>query len=158
MSASQEFGRRASPLPCDHCSRTPHLTWAITLATFALTAVILILIFLLYSKRNRLRDVLGKTPQRRLEARTSARVDIELSSLEEPTVREIAFTKNVSLHGVCAVTKNRWVPNNTVQIRFWREDIRARARIAYCKPLYGAFVIGLHFSTPIRFSTKLAGL
>jgi PilZ domain len=133
------------------------LTWAITLATFVLTAVVVILIFLLYSKRSRLREVLGKTPQRRLEVRTSARADVELYRLEEPTVREIAFTKNISHHGVCAVTKNRWVPNNAVQVRFWREDIRARARIVYCKPLYGAFIMGLHFSRPIHFSTKLAG-
>jgi len=121
-----------------------------TLATFVITVLVVILIFLVFSKRRRIVDVLEKAPQRRREARTVTRVDVELSSLDGLSVREIAFTKNISHHGACAVTKNRWVPNNTVEVRFWRESIRADARIAYCKPLYGAFVIGLQFSRPIH--------
>ena len=130
------------------------MTWAITLATFVVTVVAVFLIFLLFSKRPQILDVLKKPPQRRRERRTSTWVDVELSSLDEPSVREIAFTKNVSHHGACAVTKNRWVPNNTVEVRFWRESIRADARIAYCKPLYGAFTIGLQFSKPIHLRAE----
>jgi len=130
------------------------MTWAMTLATFVITVLVLILIFLVFSKRRPILDVLEKTPQRRREARTVTRVDVELSSVDEPSIREIAFTKNVSHHGACAVTKNRWVPNNTVEVRFWRESIRADARIAYCKPLYGAFTIGLQFSKPIHLRAE----
>ena len=87
--------------------------------------------------------------QRRIEKRTSAGVRLELSSLGEPPVRETTHTENVSLHGACALTRNRWLPDNTALIVFLDEDVAVHARIAYCNPLGNAFAVGLQFSTAI---------
>jgi len=140
-----------APHPCDDCFKgRPQVTWVITIATFLGTIVASVLVSLLYSDRRRIRGLLRKTPQRRLEMRISTRVRLELASLDEPSLREITLTRNVSVHGACAFTENRWVPNNTVQVRFLNADVRTRARIAYCKPFCSAFIVGLRFSTPIR--------
>jgi hypothetical protein len=126
------------------------MTWVITFATFFGTIVAFVLVSLLYSDRQWIRGALRKTPQRRLETRFSTRVRLELASLDKPSLREITLTRNVSRHGACAFTENRWVPNHTVQVRFLNGDVRTGARIAYCKPFCSAFIIGLQFSTPIR--------
>jgi hypothetical protein len=97
----------------------------------------------------RLRAALSNTVQRRMEKRTATRVRLELSSLGEPPVREISLTENVSLHGICALTRNRWLPDNTALVVFLDEDVAVHARIAYCNALGNAFSVGLQFSTPI---------
>jgi hypothetical protein len=119
------------------------VTWATTIAIFLAIVATFIVVFLL-------RYALRRTPRRRLEPRTSTRVRLELSSLDGPSIHEITFTKNVSHHGACALSKNRWVPNNTVQVRFADRAASSRARIAYCNPFHDVFVIGLQFSTAIH--------
>jgi PilZ domain len=123
--------------------------WVVSIVTFLGTIVVFIFLFFLYSERERIRDALRKTGQRRLETRTSARVRLELSSLDEHSIHEIILTENVSHHGACAVTKTRWPPNNSALVRFLVEDVSVRARIAYCNPLGDTFAVGLQFSTAI---------
>ena len=134
------------------------MTWIATISAFLGTIVAFILIFLLFSDRHWIRNALRKGPQRRLERRTSARVGLELSSLDEPSVREITFTRNVSRHGACALTKNRWAPNNSIQVRFLNEGVRERARIAYCNKFGDVFAVGLQFSTAIDLWVPRRGL
>jgi PilZ domain len=127
------------------------VTWVITIATFLATIVAFAILLGLYFHHKGLRDALTKTPQPRLETRAPARLTLGLSSLEGPSIHEVAFTKNVSHHGLCALTKKRWVPQNNVQVTFY-EDMRAPARVVYCKRLGDAFMVGLQFSTPINLT------
>ena len=126
------------------------MTWTTTIAAFLGTVVAVGIILFLFSERNRIRDALKKAPKRRIETRTSARVGLELFSMDGP-IHEITFTKNVSRHGACALTKNRWMLNSSVQVRLLREDVRERARIAYCKKMGDVFAIGLQFSAAIAW-------
>jgi hypothetical protein len=91
--------------------------------------------------------------------RISTRVRVKLASLDKPSLREITLTRNVSSHGACAFTENRWVPNNRVEITFLNGKVRTLARIAYCKPFCSAFIVGLQFSTsiPSRSAHKAYG-
>ena len=125
------------------------MIWSVTIATFLGTIVAFILIFFLYSERHRIRDELRNPGYRRLEARTFASVEVELSSPDNPSIKEMTFTKNVSHHGVCALSKNRWLPNTKALVRFLYEDVSVHARIAYCNGSSDLFVVGLQFSTAI---------
>jgi hypothetical protein len=85
----------------------------------------------------------------RMESRTRARVEVELSSPNGPSSNEITLTENVSRHGARVVTKRRWQPSDGVIVK-WRGNRHSLARIAYCKPLKGdAFAIGLQFSSAV---------
>jgi hypothetical protein len=123
--------------------------WAVTIATFVGTIVASILIFLLYYERHRIRDALRNRGYQRMEARAWASVQVELSSLDKPPTREMTLTRNVSHHGVCALTKNRWLPNSKALVRFLPVDVSVHARIAYCNGSSDLFVVGLQFSTAI---------
>lgn len=127
------------------------MTWVITIATFLATIAAFAILLGLYFHQKGIRDALKRTPQPRLETRAPARLELELSSLDEPSIHEVAFTKNVSHRGVCALTKNRWAPQDNVQLTF-HEDMRAPARVVYCKRLGDAFMVGLQFATPINLT------
>ena len=127
------------------------MTWVVTIATFLATIVAFAILLGLYFHQKALREALTKTPKPRFETRTPARFTLDLCSLDGPSNHEVALTKNVSHHGVCALTKKRWVPQNNVQVTFY-EDMRASARVVYCKRLGSAFIVGLQFSTPINLS------
>jgi cell division septation protein DedD len=130
--------------------------WVITIATFLDTAFVVLLICILYFQREQIREALRRPKQRRMERRTAARVPLELSSLCEPSIREITRTENVSSHGARVVTRSSWRLNDGVLVKFLRGGLRTRARVAYLKPSTGAFVVGLQFSTGDR--SELAAL
>jgi hypothetical protein len=125
------------------------VTWTVTIATFIATILALVIVFLLYSYRERVRDFLRKGPKWRLGRRDSAKVSIELISIDNPSIREETFTTNVSKYGICALTKNRWIPDDTVEVRFLLRDLRTRGQITYCRPFHDAFIIGLRFPSPL---------
>lgn len=129
------------------------MIWTMTIATFLATLVGFALIFLLYSRRNRIRQAFRKAGQLNHEKRTSRRraerVRLELSSLDKALIREVTFTENVSHHGVRVVTKNRWEPYENVQVKFLPEGALSCARITYCNPLGDEFATGLQFSVAI---------
>ncbi len=116
------------------------MIWAMSIATFLGTLVALVLIFFIFLRRE----------QHRMESRTPARVGVELSGPDEPSIIEIALTENVSRHGARVVTKRDWRPNDGVIVKLLRGGRRSGARIAYCKPVKGdAFAIGLQFSSAL---------
>ena len=127
------------------------MTWLITIGTFLGSVLAFGILFFLYFHQKELRDALKKTPQPRIETRAPARLTLELSSVDPPSIHEVALTKNVSHHGACALTKNHWKPQHNVQVTFY-EDVRAPARVVYCKRLGGAFIVGLQFATPINLT------
>lgn len=125
------------------------MIWVLTAATFVITSLACVMVFVLYPHRDRLGGLLSKTPPLRREPRNSARIDVEVAGMDGSSMRETVVTKNVSTHGICALTQKQWQPDNDVNVRFLVRDVRSHARIAYCKPLKDAFVVGFQFSEPI---------
>ncbi len=123
------------------------MVWAITIATFLGTVVTALLLFFVFSRRER---ILRMLREQRAEGRIAVEVGLGLSSLDDPLSEEKALAKNASRHGACVVTKTSWRPNDYVLVQLPQGHERARARIAYCNPLSeGAFAIGLQFPLAI---------
>jgi PilZ domain-containing protein len=123
------------------------MIWLVTIVTFLGTVVAVMLVFLFFFQRDQIRAALRKPAQRRMEARISTSVMLELSGPDEPLAYEITFTENVSRYGARVVTKRLWCPSDNVLVKLPREHRPIRARITYCQPLKGdEFALGLHFS------------
>jgi len=126
------------------------MSWAVSIVVFLGTVIAVMAVFWLYSHRDEIRAALK---ERRRESRTSAEVGVEISSLDDPPVRETALTENVSRHGARIVTRNRWRPTVRVLVRLSRRQESYHARIAYCSLLRGdEFAVGLRFSRPVDTS------
>ena len=126
------------------------MIWTITVATFWGTVLIVVFAFLIFHQWKQIRAILRNPGTQRTEDRKPAKFVLELPSLDEPPVHQMTFTVNISSHGASAVTKEGWRPNDQVAVRVLRDDLRFRARIAYCKSLPGdEFAIGLHFSSAV---------
>jgi hypothetical protein len=124
-------------------SARERMVWTITIATFLGTVIALMLIFLIFSRRE---QILKALRARRIERRIPAIVGLELSGLDEPLIHEQALTENTSRHGARVVTMKRWGPGNYVLVTLPRGG--SRARVAYCDALPGdSFAIGLRFSS-----------
>jgi hypothetical protein len=128
------------------------MVWVIIVAVFLGTLVTSVSMFFIFSRREQIREALRKSEHvrmHRMESRTRARVEVELSSPNGPSSNEITLTENISRHGARVVTKRRWQPSDGVIVK-WRGNRHSLARIAYCKPLKGdAFAIGLQFSSAV---------
>jgi hypothetical protein len=127
------------------------VVWVITVAAFLATVLAGVFAFFLFSQRDRIRDALKTPAQRRMESRTSARVQVQLLGMDAPFTNEITRTENVSQYGARVITKTKGRPNDEVTVKLLRGGMSNEARIAYCKPLKagGAFAIGLQFSSPV---------
>jgi hypothetical protein len=122
------------------------MVWTITIATFLGTVIALLLMFLLFSRREQIRAALR---ERRIERRIPVTVGLELSGLDEPLVYELALTENASRHGARVVTKKRCRPHDHVLVRLPAGG--SRARVAYCNALPGdSFAIGLRCSSEVH--------
>src|SRR6266403_515171 len=75
------------------------------------------------------------TDCKRIQKRTPASVALQITSAQQPFITELAFTENVSLHGVRAVTERAWKPGERVIVQSFDGSIRSRARVIYCHPL-----------------------
>jgi hypothetical protein len=126
------------------------VVWVITVEVFlvALAAGVSILFFFFQRDQNR---KAGRDPQqKRTEGRTQFRADVELISIDEPIVREIAVTENVSRYGARVVTKTLWRPEAGLTVKLLQEDLPYDARIAYCSPSPDeTFAVGLQFKLPV---------
>jgi hypothetical protein len=125
--------------------------WVITVTAFLATVLAGVFAFFLFSQRDRIRDALRTPVQRRMESRTSARVEVQLLGTDAPFTNEITFTLNISQYGARVITKTKWRPNDEVTVKLLRGGLSNEARIAYCKPMKAgeAFSIGVQFSSPV---------
>ena len=87
----------------------------------------------------------------RIEKRFPMTVAVHISGHQSVSVCDVetTFTENVSSRGARVSSVRRWRPNHTLQIALLPGDFRATARVAYCRPQKGGFVIGLEFLEPI---------
>jgi hypothetical protein len=123
------------------------MTWAITIATFLATLVAALLGFFIFSRREQILEILR---EQRVERRTTAAADLELSKLDEPLSHDKALAENTSRHGARVITEKPWLPNDHVLVKLPRREKRSRARIAYCNALRkDAFAIGLQFFSAV---------
>jgi hypothetical protein len=81
------------------------VVWVATVAVFLGTLVCGVLILFFFSQRDLIREALRNPPNKRIERRTVARVEVELLSTDAPFINEIALTENVSRDGARVVTK-----------------------------------------------------
>ena len=84
----------------------------------------------------------------RLEKRVPMAVAVHISGHVRAPGVETTFTENVSSRGARVTSVRRWRANETVEIESLPGGFRARARVAYCQPQSGGFVIGLEFLEP----------
>jgi hypothetical protein len=89
------------------------MTWAITIATFLATLVVVLLGFLIFSRRQ---QILGILREHRVETRVPAEVGLGLSRLDEPLSHEKALAENTSRHGPRVITEKPWLPNDHVLV------------------------------------------
>ena len=71
---------------------------------------------------------------------------VQLSSMDEPLVSELASIENVSLQGVRVKTERTWNPGSLVLVKSSGGELWARARAVYCQPVSPrGFAVGLDF-------------
>jgi hypothetical protein len=122
------------------------VVWVITIAVFVVTFAAGVLLPFLFSKRG----VQREPEQKRTERRIRFRVEVALISTDEPFIREITVTENVSRYGARVITKRWWRPNTGVTLRLLLKDLPYSARIAYCHPLgKDVFAVGMQFPLPV---------
>ncbi len=86
----------------------------------------------------------------RTEKRIPTKVAVQLSSVDQPAIEDMAFTEDVSSHGARVATKTRWRPQDRVLVKSIRGSLRSRARVVYCQPLESnSSVIGLELFPPL---------
>ena len=90
------------------------------------------------------------TDGQRIQKRTPATVPLQVSSAKQPFITELAFTENVSLHGVRVVTGRAWNPGERVIVKSYHGSIQSRARVIYCHHLANArYAVGLELHSAV---------
>ena len=90
------------------------------------------------------------TDCKRIQKRTPATVALQVTSAKQPFIAELAFTENVSLHGVRVVTERAWKSGERVIVRSYHGSIQSRARVIYCYPLAEArYAVGLELRSAV---------
>lgn len=82
--------------------------------------------------------------QGRKESRNPERLQVLLSSVEEPLATESASAENVSPHGLRVLTEQPWKPDTRVLVKSSEGELLAQARVVYCQTLRSRkFALGL---------------
>jgi hypothetical protein len=125
------------------------MVWAITIAVFLGIAVIPLLLFLIYSRREQIRKALK---EKRGEQRIPTEVELELCSPNEPILYEKSLAENASHHGARIISRKQWQRHDRVLVKLPQKAEPSRARIAYCNAIpEDAFAIGLQFSSAFEW-------
>ena len=90
------------------------------------------------------------TDAQRIQKRTPATVALQVSSANQPFITELAFTENVSLHGVRVVTGRAWKPGERVIVKSYHGSIQSRATVVYCHHLAKKrYTVGLELHSAV---------
>jgi hypothetical protein len=68
-------------------------------------------------------------PTERIQKRSPVTVALQISSAKQPFITELAFTENLSLHGVRLVTGRPWEPGKRVVVKSYHGSIQSRANV-----------------------------
>jgi PilZ domain-containing protein len=110
------------------------MAWVIVIAAFLGTMVAVLFLFFALTDRKETGQA-GK--EQRMEERVPVTGNLELSSLDEPSISCTALAENASRHGARLIVKKPWQPNREVLVRLPGWDRPSPARIVYCKALPG---------------------
>ena len=81
----------------------------------------------------------------RKHLRTDERFLVQVSSVHDPLLTELASVENQSPNGVRVATERSWELGLHVDVKSVVGDLSARARVVYCKALGPRkFVVGLN--------------
>src|ERR1700704_4645079 len=87
---------------------------------------------------------------KRIQKRTPTTVALQVTSVRQPLITELAFTENVSLHGVRVVTERVWKPGERVIVKSYHRSIQSRARVIYCHRLAKKrYAVGLELHSAV---------
>lgn len=86
----------------------------------------------------------------RKQPRTCDRFLVNISAVYDPRLAETVCVENLSSRGARVATARSWEPGAHVVLESSNGDLRARARVVYCRPIgvkgFG-FAVGLDFIT-----------
>src|SRR5882757_2054422 len=86
----------------------------------------------------------------RSQKRTRATVALQIASAGQPFITELAFTENVSLHGVRVVTERAWKPGERVIVKSFHGSIQSVAKVIYCYRLAETrYAVGLELHSAV---------
>ena len=81
----------------------------------------------------------------RKHPRKAERFLVQVSSVHEPLLTELALVENQSPSGVRVASERQWELGSHVDVRFIVGDLKARARVVYCMALGPKkFAVGLN--------------
>jgi hypothetical protein len=81
----------------------------------------------------------------RTHPRTAERFLVQVSSVEDPRLTELASVENHSLNGVRVASERAWELGSHVDLKSLAGSLKARARVVYCRALGPRkFVVGLN--------------
>ena len=81
----------------------------------------------------------------RKHSRNAERFLVQVSSVLDPRLMELASLENQSPNGVQLATERSWELGSHVDVKSVVGDLKARARVVYCKALGPKkFVVGLN--------------
>jgi PilZ domain len=90
------------------------------------------------------------TDGKRIQKRTPATVALQISSAKQPFITELAFTENLSLHGVRVVTGRAWKPGERVIVKSYHGTIQSPGKVIYCLQLAKArYAVGLELHAAV---------
>ena len=94
----------------------------------------------------------------RKHPRTAERFLVQVSSVHDPLLIELASVENLSLGGVRVTTRRSWELGSHVDVLAIARLLKTRARVVYCKPIAPEkFAVGLNLIArdgQARLSTK----
>lgn len=81
----------------------------------------------------------------RKHPRSARRFLVQISSVRDPLLTELASVENQSANGARLATERPWEPGLHVEVKSFADNLNARARIVYCSALsHKRFVVGLN--------------
>jgi len=92
-------------------------------------------------------------PTGRSEKRIASAVAVEICLQDEPMLKEMTSTENVSAHGVRVLMKRQLRPGQQVLVIFPKQGVRSPARTVYCQHLAESkFAVGLELSVRVDWA------
>jgi PilZ domain-containing protein len=88
----------------------------------------------------------------RVERRLPLMVAVRLSrGTDSPEGEELAYTDNISRHGVRVVCKHSWRSGEFAHIGPVKEGSPMRGQVVYCQSLNDSFCVGFKFEEPVTW-------
>ena len=89
-----------------------------------------------------------RVPEGREHRRIPIVMIVRLARVQNPLAgdEEIAYTENVSAHGVRVISRRAWKPGEELQVTSVKDWATMRGSVVYCQKLdSGRFCVGLNF-------------